>query len=310
MTPITAKSSTHPAQDSAAAGGGPSAPAAHVRRGHELFQAGRCHEALAAYDEARDLAEAWLGRARTLKHLQRLDEAVIAYRQALAKGGDAEVIQFSLASLGAAPAPVAAPKRLISSAYDQHSDHYDSHMIGTLKYRIPDFLFDELAHHVPSQALDILDLGCGTGLMGARLRPLARTLTGVDLSRQMLEIARRRQIYDNLARGELIEFLQTQDKKFDLVVAADVFVYFGDLSSVFHVVRAALRGGGLFGFSIEASEEQEFVLRPNLRYAHSRTHIRRLARDHGFVLQTIEPSVLRQEGGVDATGYLAVLRRP
>jgi predicted TPR repeat methyltransferase len=310
MAPITAKSSTHPAQDSAAASGGPSASAANVWRGHELFRAGRLHEALATYDQGGDLAEAWLGRALTLKHLQRLDEAVIAYRQALAKGGDAEVIEFSLASLGAAQTPVAAPKRLISSVYDQHSDHYDSHMIGTLKYRISDFLFDELARHLPSQALDILDLGCGTGLMGTRLRPLARTLTGVDLSPKMLEIARRRQIYDNLACGELIEFLQTRDKKFDLVVAADVFVYFGDLSSVFHEVRTALRGSGLFGFSIEASEEHEFVLRPNLRYAHSRAHIQRRAQDHGFVVQTIEPRVLRQEGGDDAAGYLAVLRSP
>jgi predicted TPR repeat methyltransferase len=306
---IAAESSTHPAQDSTAASGDPSTPQAHVWRGHELFQAGRFHEALVSYDKARNLAEAWFGRARTLKHLQRRDEAVSAYHQALSKGGDAEVIQFSLASLGAAPVPVAAPKRLISSVYDQHSDHYDSHMIRTLKYRIPDFLFDELARQVPSQALDILDLGCGTGLMGARLRPLARTLTGVDLSPKMLDVARRRQIYDNLACGELIEFLRTQDRKFDLVVAADVFVYFGNLSGVFHEARAALRGGGLFGFSIEASEQHEFVLRPNLRYAHSPAHIRRLAQDHGFVLQTIEPSVLRQEGGDDAAGYLAVLRR-
>jgi predicted TPR repeat methyltransferase len=274
-----------------------------------LFQAGRFHEALVAYDKAPNLAEAWLGRARTLRYLQRLDEAVIAYRRALAKGGDAEVIQFSLASLGAAPAPSAAPKRLISSAYDHHSDHYDSHMIVTLKYRIPDLLFDELARQLSSQALDILDLGCGTGLMGARVRPLARNLTGVDLSPKMLEIARRRQIYDNLTCCELLEFLQTQDKKFDLVVAADVFVYFGDLSSVFHEVRAALGGGALFGFSIEAAEEHEFELRSNLRYAHSQAHIRRLAQDYGFAVRMIEPGVLRQEGGNDAAGYIAALRR-
>ena len=303
------QSSAHPAQDSATASYDPSTAQSHVRRGHELFQAGRFHEALVAYDKARNLAEAWFGRARTLKHLQRWDEAVGAYRQALAKGGDAEVIEFSLASLGAAPVPVAAPRRLISSVYDQHSGHYDSHMIGTLKYRIPDLLFDELARHLPARPVDILDLGCGTGLMGARLRARARTLAGVDLSPKMLDIARRRQIYDNLTCDELVAFLQAQDATFDLVVAADVFVYFGDLSGIFDQVQAALRGGGLFGFSIEASEQHEFVLRPNLRYAHSHAHIRRLAQEHGFVLQTIAPSVLRQEGGDDAAGYLAVLRR-
>ena len=306
---FAANSGARPAQDPTTASYDPGTAQAHVWRGHELFRAGRFNEALAAYDNARNLAEAWFGRARTLKHLQRWDEAVGAYRQALAKGGDAEVIAFSLAALGAAPVPVAAPRRLISSVYDQHSGHYDSHMIGTLKYRIPDLLFDELARHLPARPVDILDLGCGTGLMGARLRARARTLAGVDLSPKMLDIARRRQIYDNLTCDELVTFLQAQDRTFDLVVAADVFVYFGDLSGIFDQVRAALTGGGLFGFSIEASEQHEFVLRPNLRYAHSHAHIRRLAREHGFVLQTIAASVLRQEGGDDAAGYLAVLRR-
>jgi predicted TPR repeat methyltransferase len=306
---LAAESSTYPLQNTAATSGDPGTPQAQVVRGHELFQAGRFDEALAAYDKARNLAEAWFGRARTLKHLQRRDEAVSAYHQALARGGDAEVIQFSLASLGAGPVPAAAPRRLIRTVYDQHSVHYDGHMIGTLKYRIPKILSEALARHVTSRALDVLDLGCGTGLMGARLRPLARTVTGVDLSPKMLDIARGRQIYDHLVCAELIEFLRTQDREFDLAVAADVLVYFGDLADVFHEVRAALRAGGLFGFSIEASEGDEFVLRPNLRYVHSRAHIRRCAQDHGFVLLGMEPGVLRQEGGRDAAGYLAVLRR-
>src|SRR5580704_1533217 len=112
---FAAGSSAHPAQESSTASYDPNTAQAQVWRGHELFRAGRFHEALAAYDKARNLAEAWFGRARILKHLQRWDEAVGAYRQALARGGDAEVITFSLAALGAAPVPVAAPRRLVSS---------------------------------------------------------------------------------------------------------------------------------------------------------------------------------------------------
>jgi predicted TPR repeat methyltransferase len=277
--------------------------------GHAFHQARRYDDALAVFDKAPGLAEAWLGRARALRRLNRPQEAVVAYRQALAKGGDAEVIAYYLASLGAAPTPVAAPRRLVSAIFDRYSDRYDQHLVGALKYRTPDLLFDAIVHSVPARDLDILDLGCGTGLLGARLRPLARTLTGVDISPNMLEVARRRQIYGELACGELIEFMQTQTKEFDLAVAADVLVYIGDLSPVFQHVRRALRKGGIFGFSVEAGEGQDFVLRSTLRYAHPAAYLRKLSDHHGFVLETVERRVLRQEDGNDVVGHLAVLRR-
>jgi predicted TPR repeat methyltransferase len=97
-----------------------------------------------------------------------------------------------------------------------------------LKYRAPDLLFEVVARFVTLGNLEILDLGCGTGLVGARLHPLARTIrtmTGVDLSSKMLEIARQRRIYDNLICSELVEFLQKQTQSFNLAVAADVFIY-------------------------------------------------------------------------------------
>jgi predicted TPR repeat methyltransferase len=277
--------------------------------GHVFHQARRHDEALAAFGKAPELAQAWLGRARTLRRLKRSEDAVVAYRQALAKGGDAEVIRYYLASLGAGQAPLTAPQRLVSTVFDRYSDRYDQHLIGTLKYRTPDLLFDATVRLVPSRRLDILDLGCGTGLLGARFQPLARTLTGVDISTKMLEVARQRQIYDDLVCGELVEFLQMQTREFDLAAAADVFVYIGDLSRVFREVRGALRTGGIFGFSVEASEEQDFVLRSTLRYAHSAAYLRKLSDDHGFVLETIESKVIRQEDGDDVAGYLAMLRR-
>jgi predicted TPR repeat methyltransferase len=94
-----------------------------------------------------------------------------------------------------------------------------------------------------------------------------------------------------------------------LVVAADVFAYIGDLSRVFHEVHGALKGGGLFGFSVEAGEGREFVLRPTLRYAHSAAYLRRLSQAHGFIVETIESKVLRREDGDDVPGHIAILRR-
>jgi predicted TPR repeat methyltransferase len=178
-----------------------------------------------------------------------------------------------------------------------------------LKYRTPAFLREAVARFAPSQSLDILDLGCGTGLSGEAFRPLARSLTGVDISAKMLDVARQRQIYNNLVRGDLLDFLGTQVGNFDLAIAADVFVYIGDLAPVFAAVHSALRAGGLFGFSVEAGGEQDFTLGDNLRYAHSPAYLQRLAQAHGFAVELIEAKILRQEDGVDVSGTLAVLRR-
>lgn len=287
----------------------PGFAAAWLGLGQVFHQAGRYDDALVAFEKAPDNAETWLGRARSLRRLKRTEEAILAYRQTLEKGGDAEVIRYYLASLGAESAPVAAPRRLVSTVFDRYSDRYDRHLVDALKYQTPDLLFDAVAPCLPSCNLDILDLGCGTGLLGRRFRPLARALTGVDISPGMLEVARQRQIYDDLVCGELIEFLQTQAGTFDVALAADVLVYLGDLSRLFHEVRRGLRGGGLFGFSVEAGESQDFALRSTLRYAHSAAYLRKLSDHHGFVVETIAPKVLRQEEGKDVVGYLAILRR-
>jgi len=287
---------------------------AWLGRGDIFAHVKRPDEALAAFDKVLamkpELAEAWLGRGEALQALNRPDQAVVAYRQALAKGGDAEAIRYILASLGAEAAPVTAPRELITELFDQYADRFDEHLVGRLRYLAPELLFDAMACFVPSHKLDVLDLGCGTGLVGARFHPLARTLTGVDFSPNMLEVARQRRIYDNLVCSELTEFLWSQTRNFDLAVATDVFLYIGDLSEVFQGVRGALRDGGLFGFSVETSDAQDFMLRPNRHYAHSAAYLRKLAEDHGFVLQTLEPHVIRQDDGIDVVGYLAVLSCP
>jgi predicted TPR repeat methyltransferase len=277
-----------------------------------VFALLRRHEdAVASFDKTLaikpDLAEAWLARGEALHALNRPDEAIVAFREALAKGGNAEAIRYLLASLGADAAPAITPKRLITELFDQYADRFDEHLIGTLKYRAPDLLFDAMTRFVDSRKLDILDLGCGTGLLGARFHPLARTLIGLDLSPNMLRVSQQRQIYDSLVCGELTEFLRTQTKAFDLAISTDVFIYIGDLSGIFQGVRGALRDGGLFGFSVEISEEQDFILRPNRRYAHSGAYLRKLAEDHRFALETIEPHVIRQDDRNDVHGYIAIL---
>jgi predicted TPR repeat methyltransferase len=155
----------------------------------------------------------------------------------------------------------------------------------------------------------VLDLGCGTGLSGVALRSLARQLTGIDLSPRMLARARERNLYDCLMEGDLVEVLAGQAASYDLVAAADVFVYIGDLEAVLASVRQALRPGGWLAFSIESLAAGEYRLLPTGRYAHAPAYIEALARRHGFERVTEQAVTLRVEQGRPVAGQLQVWRR-
>lgn len=104
-----------------------------------------------------------------------------------------------------------------------------------------------------NNTLDILDLGCGTGLAGAWLKDYANSLTGVDLSDGMVEVARKKMIYQNLHITSIDSYLQNDcNTDFDLVVAVDVLSYIGDLVGLFKKVSAVLRSDAHFAFTIEA----------------------------------------------------------
>lgn len=290
----------------------PSLAAAWLGRGNVFHESKRYVDALAAYDQALTLepglASAWIGRGGALRFLERTSESIAAYREALTLGGDVETIHYYLAALGAEPIPTATPEHFVASLFDTYADNFEKDLLENLKYQTPRLLADTIKRYAASNTLNILDMGCGTGLMGKLIRPIGRTLTGVDLSANMLKKAREHQIYDHLFHGSLTQFLQTQDKIFDLAVAADVFVYLGDLSPVFSGVRQVLSDGGLFCFSVEATDEGDFVLRSTLRYAHSIDYLSRLAEQHRFSVETIESKIIRQDAGANIDGYLAVMR--
>jgi predicted TPR repeat methyltransferase len=269
-------------------------------------------QAFAAYNNALalkpDFAEAWLGRGRSQLQLERIEDAIADYRQALAFGGDRATILYELAQFGAEEAPAATPRHVVKDIFDDYADNFDNHLVNKLKYQTPEKLLALIRAARVTAEPDVLDLGCGTGLMGEKLRPIAKTLCGVDLSENMLKKAEQRAIYDGLFCEDITEFLSWHPRQYDLVVAADVFVYLGDLTSTFERVRESLEDDGLFCFSVEAIDTGDVLLRTTGRYAHSLAYLNTLAATYRFSPEIIEPTVIRQESGKDVAGYTALMR--
>ena len=218
---------------------------------------------------------------------------------------------MGLAQLGAAPAPERAPNAYVRQLFDDYADKFDAALVTKLAYRAPALLADALARSLESrQDLDVLDAGCGTGLTAPALRPLAARLDGVDLSPAMVEKARLRGLYDNLWVEDLVAALVLRPDSYDLVVAADVLVYFGDLGPVMAAACQSLHGGGVFAFTVERAEDcPSYVLGSKNRYAHSPDYVAAQAREAGFAPLLSEAAVTRQEAGMDVPGLVVVLRK-
>ncbi len=293
----------------------PDHPKALRNRATALRKLGRLDEALASLDRALaldpDFTEAMVSRAELLQEMHRTTEAIAGFRAALAGGKDVELLRYALASLGAEAMPAQAPPDYVRALFDEYAGSFDQHLVEALKYRAPALVAAAARAALPALPVRAaVDLGCGTGLCGPLLRPLAQRLVGVDLSKAMLERARAGACYDELACAELVEWLGAQGAAFDLAVAADVLIYLGDLDPAFAALRSALRPGGACVFTVEAAPGPHFVLKASRRYGHSLAYLRDGAARHGFTIVAVESAVLREDAERDIDGHVVVLRAP
>jgi len=153
----------------------------------------------------------------------------------------------------------------------------------------------------------VLDLGCGTGLAGMRLKPRARQMVGVDLSPEMIELARARNIYDRLDVAEITSWLEHGRDPFDLITACDSLIYFGNLREVVVAAAKRLNPGGVMALTLERGDRYPFHLTDSGRYAHHPDHIREVAAEAGLSVARLEEGYLRMEYGAEVTGLFAAL---
>jgi predicted TPR repeat methyltransferase len=268
------------------------------------------------FEQALELAPHWaaawfaLGEAR--EKLGDFDAAARAFREALvADPVDAQGAMARLALIGQGDAPRALPPAYVARLFDDYAPRFDKHLTDKLGYRAPALIAEDLSAIAPGRRFaSALDLGCGTGLMGTELRSHTDRLAGVDLSAAMIAKARERGFYDRLVVGDAAAILGREPPGIlDLIVAADVLVYFGDLAPLFAAVARALASDGLFAFSVETCEGDGFKLKPTMRFAHSQSYVEATSRGVGLQPLLIRTASTRREAGADAPGLICVFGR-
>ena len=284
-----------------------------------LMEIGEHERALAELDRALSIDPqhfvSWHNRGNTLVAMKRMEEAIESFHRALEiepnhplAAENLENALFQMRRLSRSPRVV------VRKLFDEFSSHYDETMLAKLNYRVHLHLRDlaDRAIAKPRSPQRILDLGCGTGLVGIAFRDFAAggAIDGIDLSPRMIEAARARGVYRDLMLGDLEVMLATPGQQYDLVTAADTMIYLGDLSHCFSGVFSRLEPGGHFLFGVERLDGDGWEQTPENRFRHSRAYLRSESARAGLELVAIDDCVLRNEHNVPVGGFVVALRKP
>ncbi len=254
-------------------------------------------------------AAAAVGLGEAKRRRGHADAAAAAYRRALAiDPQDRAGAGLGLSLLGADAVPAAAPAAFVRRLFDDYAPSFDRALAG-LGYAAPALLRAAVDAVRPEGPLAILDLGCGTGLGGAAFADRSTVLDGIDLSPRMLEQARARGLYRRLIEGELVPAMAGLAPEYDLVLAADVLVYVGDLTAVFAAAAARLRPGGLLAATVEHAESG-VVLHDGRRFAHGADHLQAALATAGLDILSLAAVATRRDRGAPVPGLLVVATRP
>lgn len=282
----------------------------------QLDLRGAPDKALAAFERAArlapDLPQAQFCLAEAWRRRGDAGKAARHYRRYLdLEPADRLGATLALATLQGVAAPATAPPEYVRTLFDHYAERFDADLVEALGYQAPQILGGVLAEVIgtPCPRLDIFDIGCGTGLCGHVLRPLARRLDGLDLSPRMVEKAAERGLYDGLTVGDLATAMADRPQAYDLVVAGDVFVYIGDLQPALLATFAALRPGGLLAFTTERGDGDGYTLGDKHRYRHAPRYLEAMARHAGFTVPLLRDCVCRHENRQPVASLVTVLRK-
>ena len=277
----------------------PSFADAHYNLGNALKQVGSLEKAIDSYKASLALnpndAETYSNMGNAHKDMGKLEAAIDSYNQAIKIKPDYASVKHLVASL-TGETTKAAPREYVEGLFDQYAAKFEHSLIENLQYQTPKIIAEMIINRHPSKALgSVLDLGCGTGLAGLELKQFCEKLDGIDLSESMLRQARAKGVYGKLIHGDIAEHLAEADLDFDYFISTDVFIYIGELSDIFKLIKSRNRRRAKLVFSTEHAEGKDFYLEKSGRYSHSKNYIEGLCIKYGYHLSHFEKTELRKE---------------
>ena len=197
-----------------------------------------------------------------------------------------------------------APRDYITGLFDYYAENFENALINDLDYKIPKEIKNLLLKNSLNSLGSVLDLGCGTGLVGLEINKNCNYIEGIDLSTNMINKARQKNVYDKLVETEIIDYLTNNSLKFDYFIAADVFIYIGDLYKVFKLIKHRNKKSWNLVFSIELTGGNYYKLEKSGRYSHSKEYISSLCAEFGFYVKKFRKLPIRKENDKYISGAL------
>ncbi len=209
-----------------------------------------------------------------------------------------------------------APVAYAEMLFDHYAENFEAHLTQTLHYHTPTLLVSLIDSEVnlAGRKLEVLDLGCGTGLFGKAISSHASRIVGVDISTKMLEKAAQLNLYHRLEHTDILAMMKKEpDASYDLIAATDVFIYLGALDELVVEAKRLLRPNGIFAFSTECLPEsaslakhQGFELNDTGRYTHAISYLNKLANDAEFNILETKEAIIRENDGKPVIGHLSL----
>ncbi len=254
-----------------------------------------------------------IARGQAYHELGRTAEAISLFENWQTDEPDNPEAAHLLAAYRGQLAPDQCSIQYIEQTFDAFANSFDN-ILGRLKYSGPALVRDYLATlNITLSSLDILDLGCGTGLIGDMLEPYARVLTGIDLSRAMLDQCAAKKHYHRLHQSGITDFLHASDDRYDLISCMDTFIYLGKLEEVCRLIYQRLKSGGLLLFSTEklkVADEHGFFLNVSGRYSHTQDYLIQVLSNANFHIENLCDITIRTEAGCPIEGqFICAIRK-
>ncbi len=267
--------------------------------------------------QALDLAPLWpearFALAETLALAGQGEAAITAYRAYLdLDAGDSMGAAARMHLLGGLDDVPNLSAAYVRRLFDQYAPRFEDSLVERLQYSVPAAFRRMIDTAAPGRRFGrALDLGCGTGLVGAAVRDLVDRLDGIDLSPGMIALSARKNIYDRLWEADVGAAMTSIDR-YDLILAGDVLCYIRDLAPVLSAARDALNRGApkcaaMFAFSLEHGDGDGVALYGGQRYRHGAALVDRLIAANGYTVRSQLRAPIRLEGDGEIIGNIYLL---